>query len=364
MRDSLSGSKESEAFILAVNQIFSRLRSRQLSSRNRFLGDFEACCAAANDFIRLGENCEDVMSDILSSVKVEEKSQEMLDNCLSEVLSLYSQDAMFAAQCCHLYIFEPIIDAVAPNLFGPDWENRMTSNQYAVTLVKTVEDFISDLESSLDKILYIKALTALVPATVVFYVNCIVAKSDKKRSTKEETFDDPERALTRIAGDIRILKEFYEDLAAKHHSLSKFIRKEFSALNAVYECLRCAAHVSSMTATDAILSLHTHIGDVHLTKRLAGDLWHLIMPTEERHVWELMEGDDFLELAPELPKETKRSARDRITVPGLRLDILLVRIYKESKRRPPASDRTIDAFEQSLDQWAVGLTIEDFADPG
>ena len=362
MRDSLSsGSESSDAFVLAVSQIFSRLRSRQIQSRNRFLGDFEACCAAANDFIRLGENCEEVMSDILSNVKLEEKSQEMLDNCLSEVLSLYSLDAMYSAQCCHLYVFEPIVEAIASNLFSFEWETRMTSNQYAVTLVKTVEDFIGDLEEYLDKILYVKALTALVPATIVFYVNCIVAKSNKHNNSRKGAFENPEIALARMLGDIRVMREFFEGLASKHHVLSKFIKKEFASLMVIHECLCCAAHTSTSKPTDAILGLHTHIGDVHLTKRLAGDLWHLVSPSDERQIWELMENDDFLEVAPEFPPDTKRTAKDRASVPGLRLDILLVRIYRESSRQPPCKDATSEAFRKSLDKWAVGLSIDDFA---
>jgi hypothetical protein len=74
-----------------------------------------------------------------------------------------------------------------------------------------------------------------------------------------------------------------------------------------------------------------------------------------------MESDNFLEEAPEFPSDTKRTAKDRSTVPGLRLDILLVQIYRESKRQLPCKDLTTMAFKKALDKWAVGLSMDDFS---
>eukprot|EP00816_Leptocylindrus_hargravesii_P002590 CAMPEP_0196808664 /NCGR_PEP_ID=MMETSP1362-20130617/8649_1 /TAXON_ID=163516 /ORGANISM="Leptocylindrus danicus, Strain CCMP1856" /LENGTH=1290 /DNA_ID=CAMNT_0042183083 /DNA_START=114 /DNA_END=3986 /DNA_ORIENTATION=+ len=352
IRDSLT--KGSDAFVLAVCVVFMQLRSRQLESRDIFLKDLESACAAANDFIRMGDKCEEVMAEIQRSYELDEKSSTMLDDCLSELLALYNQDAVFAAQSCHPFIFEPISEAISYRLFNEEWEQQLTSNQHAVTLVKTIEDFMkNDLESYLDSILYVKSIDALVPATVVFYVNCILAKSENHKNNKEGIFQDPARALNRMLGDIEVMKLYFNDLASDMPTLSKVIKKEFGILTAIHQCLCCAAHVSDADISDAILGLHIHIGDVNLTRRCVADLWHLVAPADERDVWDLMEGG-FLESAPQNPPEFRTSASNRLEVPGLRLDIMLVEFYRKTKRKVQCSKASmIEKINLSLNDWVV-----------
>jgi hypothetical protein len=52
--------RKSEALAQAVGVIFKNLYEKQIGCRNNFLQDFETCCAAANDFIRMSEKCEEL----------------------------------------------------------------------------------------------------------------------------------------------------------------------------------------------------------------------------------------------------------------------------------------------------------------
>lgn len=45
--------RKSEALVQAVGVIFKNLYEKQMTSRDLFLTDFETCCAAANDFVRM-----------------------------------------------------------------------------------------------------------------------------------------------------------------------------------------------------------------------------------------------------------------------------------------------------------------------
>ena len=130
--------KKSEALVMAVCLIFSLLRAKQISSRDQFLQDFETCCSAANDFQRMGEECEDVLQDLISYCSFPDELVTMLEESCGELVSVYSADAVFSAQKAQRFIFEPIWNAIADDLFGPKWETDLTHNELALTLTRTL----------------------------------------------------------------------------------------------------------------------------------------------------------------------------------------------------------------------------------
>jgi len=62
----------------------------------------------------------------------------MLEQSCGALVSIYSGDAVFAAQKAHSFIFEPIWKAISEDLFGPKWEVELTHNELAMTLTRTL----------------------------------------------------------------------------------------------------------------------------------------------------------------------------------------------------------------------------------
>ena len=130
--------KKSDALVMAVCLIFSQLRAQQLQSRDKFMRDLETCCASANDFQRMSEKVEDVVQELIDHSELPETSVQMLEDSCGALVSLYSGDAVYAAQRAHCFIFEPIEEAIGRDLFGRKWEVELTHNELAMTLTRTL----------------------------------------------------------------------------------------------------------------------------------------------------------------------------------------------------------------------------------
>ena len=130
-------SNESDVIIMSACLIFSQLRQKQIRFRNNFVTSFESCCAAANDFQRMSEQCESIVSDLQSICGEETKKTMLQENC-DALVSLYSGDAVFAAQKTQYYIFEPIWTNIANDYFGFKWEVDFTYNELSLKVVRTL----------------------------------------------------------------------------------------------------------------------------------------------------------------------------------------------------------------------------------
>ena len=95
---------------------------------------------------------------------------------IDDLLYVYSNDAVYAAQRAHLFVLSTIQQStIAKDLFSKDWETKFTHNEVAITLVKTVEDFLCDFHAFLSNDFhYQKVVATLVQAVVCFYVRCLV----------------------------------------------------------------------------------------------------------------------------------------------------------------------------------------------
>jgi len=128
---------KSEALVLAVSLFFSQLRDKQIDARDKFLQDFDSCCAAANDFQRMAEQFKDVLQELIDYCDLPQQFTNLLEQSCAELVLLYSADAVFASQKTHVHVFKPIRGAIADDLFSPKWEND-SDNQQAFILARTL----------------------------------------------------------------------------------------------------------------------------------------------------------------------------------------------------------------------------------
>lgn len=206
---------------------------------------------------------------------------------------------------------------------------------------------MADLETFLDEFMLKKTVDALVAASVVFYVKCLLLKAESHNSNKTALFQDPLVALERIDKDIKVMKDYFDGLAEGMPALSKVIEKEFHVLTTIEELIRIAIGISETDASDFIIVLHKRLKDVNITKYVVGDIWHLVQPTEERTVWELTESLEQTLLAV-CPPDNSKIANDRMNVPGLRLDESLALHYIQSKRKRPVVAGAVEKMMTSM----------------
>jgi len=342
--------RKSEALVLAVSLIFSRLRDKQMHARDKFLQDLDNCCAAANDFIRMAEQCEDVLQELLDHCDLPEQSSSLLEESCAELVSLYSADAVFASQKTHEYIFKPIRGAITDDLFSLKWENDTSHNEQALILIRTLEDFMGDLETFLDEFMLKKAVNALVTSSVIFYMKCLLERAERHNNNRVIAFQDIGVAFERMFRDIKIIRDYFEGLAEGMPALTKHIEKEFEVLTTVQELMRIAATESEDNARDFIVVLHKVIKDINITKHVVGDLWHLVAPTKERAVWELTESLEANLIAVCPPELTQTN--NRLNVSGLHLDETLAHFYMQTKRkRPVVAGNAEKVFTAMKSKW-------------
>lgn len=350
IRDRLT--RKSEALVQAVGVILKNLYDVQNKSRDRFLKDFESCCASSNDFIRMGETCDSIVSEIRNETKLSPDILVQLEEQSAALIGLYSADAVYAGQKAHVYIFEPIHEAISADLFGTDWLDDLTDNQLAWTLVRTLEDFMEDLEAFLDDFMVQKVVEALVSASVVFYIRALLMKANIHKSNKDSFFSDNRKALDRMTGDINTIKEYFDKQAISMGSLKRIIDREFEALTTIQELLSIAAGYSQSDPHDFILVLQKRIRNITITKLVVGDIYHLVKPTEERSIYDLVDSmeEEMMVIAP-TDESAAASAQERSTVPGLRLDQMMAKHCDLSKRKRPIKATALARTENVLQGW-------------
>lgn len=342
-------SKKSDALILAVCIILSHMRSKQVHARNNTLQDLETCCAASNDFTRMSEKTEDMVAELMSECEFSEDMMATLEASSEELMGVYSSDAVYSARSVHIYVFDPIEEEIGVRLFEEDWENVMIDNDLAISLVRTLEDFHEDLVHYMDDFMVVKSMMSLMSATVIFYAKCLLQRAETHRNNKKPYFSDVKTALDRMTGDIKVLRDYFESLVPQMPTLKKNVDKDFEILTTIHELLSIAAGISVSEVEDFILVLQKRVRDVGITKHIVGDLWHLVAPTEERYVWELVESMEERLTAIAPPDDALAlEVNDRAYVKGLRLDEMAVKLIIKSRRNRPIK---ASAVENIVKNW-------------
>lgn len=264
--------------------IFVHLRSKQTQYRDTFLHTFESALSAANDFVRLYDQCEESMNEIKLGLKLQHEKnleishhsgeqqnesinstsdssqrasndsssniEEVFDYGISEILALFIRDAVYAAESIHGFIFEPIFETISPMLFTHEWEEMSTHNQEASSIVRTIEDFWEDIVQYLDKLLLPKAMDAIVTATVSFYVYSLLIRANEHKSNVIPYWSNEERTMDRMEKDIEILQTFFQDkyetifckssVEKDSRVLVKTNGDKFKILHVIHELIRIA----------------------------------------------------------------------------------------------------------------------------
>lgn len=308
----------------------------------------------------MSEKCEEIVSEIQEECNLSESANLTLEEQSAAILGLYSNDAVYAAKKTHIYCFEPIEEAISNELFGSEWEEELTHNELVLTLVRTLDDFMEDLETFLDEVMVQKAVEAQISSAINFYVRCMLKKASKHNSNKKSCFDDNDVAIGRMRGDATVMREYFDGLAETMPTLERVIEKEFKTLEAVIELLSIASGISRSDAPDFILIIQKRIRNVQITKFVVGDLYHLVNPQEERAVYELIDGmeEEMLAVAP-TDEKAATMAGDRGTVPGIRLDAMMAQHCDEAKRSRPLKAGAIETAENTLRGWRANWSQKD-----
>lgn len=325
--------RKSEAMIQLIGVIFKALYDGQRASRDHFLGDFECCCAGANDFVQMSEKCEEVIEEIRIECQLSSQAQETLYNQAAALLGLYNTDAVYAAQKISYFIFKDIYESedITPVLFTVEWLDEMQDNEVAGQISITIEDYMSDIQDYLDDIMVLKALEAVVAKCVCYYIEQLLARATLHKSGRDSYFADNKRALERMEGDIGVIREFFEMLAEEDYpTLRRVIEREFEFFETCHETMTIAAGFSSDDIRDYIYAFQTRIRKFDITYAIIGDLYHLVNPSEEKQVYEVIK--EMQEDLATLEDESKADPEeDRATVPGLLLETMLKKHITDSK---------------------------------
>jgi hypothetical protein len=337
----------------AVNLIIRNLGLKQIHFREKFLKEMESCCAAANDFYRMMEHAEDVMVSLHRRYNRLEWTEEdprvaTINQEVDNLLHIYSNDAVYAVQRAHLFVCSTIQQSTIPkNLFSLDWENKFTHSEVAMSLVKTMEDFLEDFHSFLSNdFLYQKIVAALVQSVVGFYVRQLVQKADNLRrqarqgyaptgfstDVDEVPFGNVARAHSRMMHDKETFQKYFHQLVCDTPSLSKTVEESLGILEVIHECLGIAigdADVSSMERF--IVVVHKRTGSIiEVTMCLLSDLWMLVTDADKERL--------YLELLTKMEQELELISAEVRVLPspsascplkGLRLDHMLKEFYME-----------------------------------
>lgn len=340
--------RRSEALVQAVGVIFKNLYEMQIACRDDFCDGLEECCAAANDFIRMSDRCEELVQEIQDECNLSPASAENLEEQAAALLNLYSGDAVYAAQKTHIYCFEPIEEELNDKIFSEDWLDAETHNESALTLVRTLDDFMVDLEVWLDEVMVQKCVEAQITSSIIFYLKMLVKKSAEHKS-RSSLFSDNDRALQRMRGDMQTIREYFVGQAESMPTLTRVIEREFTLFEAIIEIMAIAAGLSSSDIQDFIFVMQKSIRNVAITKFVVGDLYHIVNPPDEHKIYELIDGleSEMLAVAPQAP------AASRSTVPGLRVDQAMAKHIEDTDRKRPLQAGTMERAEQALKSWRI-----------
>ena len=293
--------RDSSVFFHAAMIIFGCLQVKQRIAWREYHEDVETCCAAANDAMRMIELAEVELEDIKYDSEFSAEQFAQLDTMLEQVTTQFVKDAVYSAKKVHIFMFVPIENALAGRMFELEWE-ELTHNDIAVTVVRTLDDYLGDMEKWLEESMLRKVIDAIVRATVNFYIKNLLLKSIRR---KRHTFSDPKRALQRISGDICTFEDFFEGWVEKFPALERVLEIEFEVLYAILELLEIGVGTShGRDPSDFFPFLLKKIGRLDGTKFLCCQMWHLLSVDGGRKMRDLFDdAKDRLVVLDEVLKE-------------------------------------------------------------
>jgi hypothetical protein len=350
--------------IEAVLSIVRNLWYHHQTYRYTFLRDVESSIAAANDLMRMLDKVEEMMREVahyFPRLHWEDQHghhQKKGDHDYysttttvrreaADLASIFSSDAVNASQRAVSYIMINIQNShISSDLFSREWEDIMTHNEVAISIVKTFEDYLSDIRNYIEHdFLYHKVISALVRATVCFYTQCFVKKAHKMRRVmnfdltqqraKKVAFLNPKRTITRITYDVQVFQDYFQSLTQSIPPLMRLVSDELSIFVVLIECMWLAVGRTEGESLDEfVVVVHKRISGANpaVTRHFLSDLWLLMGPKNEHLSIEkeikTMEAE--LKLMSTRVKEEapyRRTTIDQSTC--LRLDEVLRTLYED-----------------------------------
>lgn len=312
---------ESSVFLNASIIVFRCIQAKEGSVWRRNHEDVETCCAAANDALRMIELAEVALDDIKFESKFAQEEFAELDYVVELLTTQFLRDAVYLSKSIHVYVFDPIEDALKGRLFEVEWEN-LTENDMAVTIVRTLEDYLGDIEKWLEESMLRKVIDALVRATANFYIKRLLVKSIRRH---KHLFTNNSRALQRISGDIGILEDFFEGWVEKFPPLARVLEVEFEILYAIMELLEIGVgRTRGRDPTDFFPFFLEKLGRFDCTVFLCCQLWHMLSLEGGRLMRDLFEA-----ARTDLDVPQPHPVNDVSEEPGLQLDKIILNIMDE-----------------------------------
>ncbi len=286
-----------------VHSIVRNLWYHQSNYRYTFLRDVESSIAAANDHLRMMNKVEKMMRQIAKGfpqLDWEEQGQggsttSAIRRDVSSLIFMFSSDAVNASQRVVGYIMRDIQTSnIALDLFTSKWEDVMVHNEVAISVVKTLEDYLNDVRNYIEhEFLYCKIVAALVRATVSFYVQCFVKKAQQMRHIMKRdfarkraqkfAFRSTRRAITRMTYDVQIFRDYFHSLAHDFPPLMRLVSDELSILVVLIECMCLAAgHMEDGCLNQYAVVVHKKITGTNsaVTRHFLSDVWLLLGPKD------------------------------------------------------------------------------------
>ena len=103
---------------------------------------------------------------------------------------------------------------------------RLMHNDLALTLVRTLADYMGDLEIWLEELMERNVIDSLIIATTNFYIKFLLTKADINNS-KESSFKDSRVAIVQMKENIGVIREYFESLIKVFPALGRTKRRLF-----------------------------------------------------------------------------------------------------------------------------------------
>ena len=131
-----------------------------------------------------------------------------------------------------------------------------------------------------------------------------------------------------------IIKEYFETFEEDYPTLKRQVETEFEFFETVQEAISIAGGCSDGDIRDPIYAFQDRIKNYDITYAILGDLYHLVNPSEEKQVYEVIKGMEE-DLVSQNDEQVDDPAVVHARVPGLHLETMLKKHITESERKRP-----------------------------
>jgi hypothetical protein len=335
-----------------------------------FLRDFDSCIARTNDYLRMAKKTDRMIRNLSkerypnlnwNSTKSRmrkrkekkqpewDKSTNLVEQKASNLVDLFTSDAIKASQRTAIYIIKEIQHSDIPReLFSRHWEEDLTNNEVAKYIVRVYGDYLSGIKQTLkSEYLYQKVVCTLIRCTVCFYIKCFILKAERVRrygrrrnSNKIRTdfFLSPNRAILRMTHDIKVFQKFFLHISEGSTTVRRIVTKECSVLNVLF--LECMAYAAGQSGSDSleefIIVVHKRTGaDSDVTRCFLSDIFILMSCRNDHHYVEgtIRKMKEDLDMIKESLKEEQiktlsiQATKDECNY--FRLDEMLKSMYED-----------------------------------